>query len=253
MSHGRHARSSPPILLIVALTIALAPALAGGWMLWPGDDAGSSDVAFGSSASSGAAAPWPSTTVAGTSARGGRTDSPTAAEAAWWTGCQHQLTTGDALLSAQRDAATHWGQHVGAQTALDAKRITPAQAKKQWAASKAFGPSDLAASSAAETAYRAAGRSCRTPATAVAESRSEAAEACSTFAAGQARTIGLGRTVVKQWSTHLDMMARKAEINHEEYMTTWTGMVKAAQPPLTALDSAARSLGAAPECGPPAG
>ena len=173
---------------------------------------------------------------------------PAAAEEAWWTGCRQQITTGGALLSAQRTAAMHWAQHVAAQTSFDAKKITAAQAKAQWAASKAFGPADMAASAAAETAYRAAASACGTPARAVDPARMAAAHACSTFATKQAGAIGHGRAVVAQWAAHLDMMGHKADMTGRQYMAKWTAMVRAAAVPLAAFFAAAKAVGTAPSC-----
>jgi hypothetical protein len=161
---------------------------------------------------------------------------------AWWTGCRQQITTGGALLSAQRTAAMHWAQHVAAQTSFDAKKITAAQAKAQWAASKAFGPADMAASAAAETAYRAAASACGTSARAVDPARLAAAHACSTFATKQAGAIGLGRAVVAQWAAHLDMMGHKADMTEQQYMAKWTAMVQAAAVPLAAFFAAAKAV-----------
>jgi hypothetical protein len=248
MPDGRHKQSSRRSVAIVVLIIAVVLALSGiSWLTGQApQEASSSQATSMPTSTSPSARAAPSTL--GSPSSSGQTGSSAAAEEAWWTGCRQQITTGGALLSAQRTAAMHWAQHVAAQTSFDAKKITAAQAKAQWAASKAFGPADMAASAAAETAYRAAASACGTPARAVDPARMAAAHACSTFATKQAGAIGLGRAVVAQWAAHLDMMGHKADMTEQQYMAKWTAMVQAAAVPLAAFFAAAKAVGTAPSC-----
>ena len=248
MPDGRHKQSSRRSVVIVVLIIAVVLAL-GGITLLTGQaqqEASPSQATSMPTSTSPSARAAPSTS--GSPSSSGQTGSSTAAEAAWWTGCRQQITTGGALLSAQRTAAMHWAQHVAAQTSFDAKKITAAQAKAQWAASKAFGPADMAASAAAETADRAAASACGTPARAVDPARMAAGHACSTFATKQAGAIGLRRAVVAQWAAHLDMMAHKADMTQQQYTAKWISMVQAAAVPLAAFFAAAKAVGTTPSC-----
>jgi hypothetical protein len=248
MPDGRHKQSLRRSVVIVVLIIPVVLALGGiSWLSGRAQQEASSSQATSMPTSTSPSARAAPSTFGSTSSSG-QTGSVTAAEATWWTGCRRRISTGRALLSAQRTAATHWAQHVGAQTSFDAKKITAAQAKAQWAASKAFGPADMAASAAAETAYRAAASACGTPARAVDPARMAAARACSTFATQQARAIGLGRAVVAQWAAHLDMMGHKADMTQQQYMAKWTAMVQAAAVPLAAFFAAAKAVGTVPSC-----
>lgn len=259
MAFGRHTESSRRrlIITIVALAVALTPAAIGLWMLRPGQQATSSDKTL-AAATAAARSADPSVTVAGSEAggnqAGGNQDDaePTPAEVSWWAACQKQVSTGTALIAAQGDAATHWGEHVDAQQDLDAKQITGTEAKARWAASKAFGPEDAANAATAQTAHRAAGSGCGDPPASADRTRQAQAVACSAWAAEQTRVIERGDVVVDQWAAHLDMMGRKGEMDTGTYLDMWTEMVDGAVTPLAAFEDAEGALGAPSVCTPPA-
>jgi hypothetical protein len=257
MAFGRHTESSRRrlIITIAAFVVALTPAAVGLWMIRPGQQTTPSESTL-AAATAATQAAKPSVTVAGEAA-GGQADTQdgaelTPAEVTWWAACQKQESTGTALVAAQGEAATHWGEHVAAQQDLDARKITGEQAKARWAASKVFGPADVANAAAAAKAHQDAGTGCGDPPPSPDPTRQAQAVACSGWVTEQARVIERGEVVVNQWAAHLDMMGRKGEMDTGRYLGMWREMVDGAVIPLAAFEDAEGALGAASACTPPA-
>jgi hypothetical protein len=166
------------------------------------------------------------------------------------TACRQELALADAVATAGDASSRDWGMHVGAQVQLDQGRISVAQTKAMWAASKKRGPADVRAFARALTAWQPAAGGCRSLAAvshAASPVRSRAAACLSRSAAARA-AVAAGTEVDTQWSAHLDMMANKPHTDGASYSRRWLQMVRDAQGPLKAYEQARRRLAAAPRC-----
>ncbi|MDF8263796.1 hypothetical protein [Luteipulveratus flavus] len=260
---GRHAASGSgrrwlvPALLTIAVLL-LAVGAAAGLGLWDGDDssgqgapttisppASTSAVVPSSSAGASPTAGTSSTTIPSPGAATSSTSGPSPVAAI--DACRGEVGAGTALARAAASSAAHYGTHTQAQLAVDAGRISEATAKQRWADSKKLGPSDVSAFAAADRTYTSRSGACGRVPTGTA-----GANGCRSRASALADLARTARPINSGWSHHLDMMKSKphdeAGRDFSSYMTTWRGMVRAAQPELAAYSRASAALAKAPTC-----
>ncbi|KNX37599.1 hypothetical protein VV01_11300 [Luteipulveratus halotolerans] len=165
--------------------------------------------------------------------------------------CTAEVKAGEAVAAAARPAAAHWRTHTSSQVLVDAGKISEAEAKKRWAASKKLGPTDVSTFTKADAAYRPTAGACARMG-AVSGVDAAAAKACARRASALAPVAAAGRPIVASWSHHLEMMKSKP---HDEggadfgaYMTMWRSMVKQAGSQLSGYGKADKALDKAATC-----
>ncbi|WP_157063540.1 hypothetical protein [Luteipulveratus mongoliensis] len=166
--------------------------------------------------------------------------------------CRDEVRAGEAVASAGASSATHWRTHTQAQVLVDAGKIDVKESKARWAASKKFGPSDVANFGKADAAYQPKAGACeRMGQVSVARNAAPAA-ACAKRANALADVARAARPITASWEHHQQMMKTKphdeAGAAFGDYMGMWQGMVKGATPQLKAYDAAADALAKTPAC-----
>ncbi|KNX38252.1 hypothetical protein VV01_15630 [Luteipulveratus halotolerans] len=161
--------------------------------------------------------------------------------------CQAEVRAGGRLASAAASSAEQYRTHTRAQVDVDAGRISAKTAARRWADSKKFGPRDVHEFASADRAYTAVAGTCERL-----QGSSGTQQACKAHARALGQAARTARPVNNGWAHHLEMMKSKphdeAAKTFAEYMATWRGMVKDAGPQLSAYDTAAKDLAAAPRC-----
>jgi hypothetical protein len=159
--------------------------------------------------------------------------------------CTAEVTSMAAVVSATRIAASHWREHVQAQTDLAAGKNTEADTKAIWKRTRLAGPADTARLDAATSAQLKTQGSCAKPTGA-------AATACRQRMAALDAAATAGRAAAGDWARHLAMMAAHASGDfgpvHAQQM--WIEAWRAAPKNLDAFARADAALSKAPTCPP---
>lgn len=173
-------------------------------------------------------------------------DSNAEAVAAARTACVAQVKAAEGVAAAAKNSALHWKQHTDAFLDKNSGKISAAETKKRYAASKAFGLADEKAMASSTKALQATGAACADAAKEAAEDAT--VKACTTRLAALDKVRTTGTTVQNEWSAHMRMMANKAHTEFGAYHDKWLDAVKAAQKSVPAYNAAAEGVSKAPAC-----
>jgi hypothetical protein len=253
MSRAKRAVGRRKKLLVPAIGISGAAVVAGVAMaaqLRTDNDQGASPVPTTSAVRTQQTPSAAPTTSAGqtqqTPSAAPTTKSTSAAQAAAEVvrACTAEMRSTEAMVGAVRVAATHWREHVQAQTDLTAGKNTTATTTAIWKRTRLAGPGDITRVSLA-TANLKKQAGC-------ARLRGPAATSCSQRKAAMEVAITTGRAAAQDWSNHLSMMAAHASGNfgsiHAQQL--WIDQWRAAPKNLDAFARAAAALSKAPACAP---
>jgi hypothetical protein len=244
---ARRAKAQPTRVIIpLAVAAALALLVAGLFAVvkfWP--DATTAGPQAESSTTA-AESQGPSTAVSSPSV----TTSPasTAAQQAL-EACQAKVRAADEVIKQGTTGVEHWAGHIQAQKDGDAGKISPAQMKKQFKATRLKGPGDLKRYDEARSAYQDLEGSCEE----VQESDSVVAAAladCDERSKAQKPLMTATNAAMKDWRAHLTFMQRNAV--HQagtpsEALATWLRQYNAAPKNINAFEKATDSFDA-PSC-----
>ncbi|WP_344112852.1 hypothetical protein [Kribbella alba] len=158
--------------------------------------------------------------------------------------CTAEMRSTEAMVGAVRIAATHWREHVQAQTDLIAGKNTTATTTAIWKRTRLAGPGDITRVSLA-TANLKNQAGC-------AKLRGPAATSCSQRKAAMEVAITTGRAAAQDWANHLSMMAAHAsgDLGAIHAQQRWIDQWRAAPKNLDAFAQAAAALSKAPGCAP---
>ena len=238
MVQARRAKAQPT-RVIIPLAVAAALALLVGGLFavvkfWP--DATTAGPQAESSTTA-AESQGPSTAVSSPSV----TTSPasTAAQQAL-EACQAKVRAADEVIKQGTTGVEHWAGHIQAQKDGDAGKISPAQMKKQFKATRLKGPGDLKRYDEARSAYQDLEGSCEE----VQESDSVVAAAladCDERSKAQKPLMAATNAGMKDWRAHLTFMQRNAV--HQagtpsQALETWLSQYEAAPKNIEAFEKA---------------
>jgi hypothetical protein len=244
---ARRAKAQPT-RVIIPLAVAAALALLVGGLFavvkfWP--DATTAGPQAESSTTA-AESQGPSTAVSSPSV----TTSPasTAAQQAL-EACQAKVRAADEVIKQGTTGVEHWAGHIQAQKDGDAGKISPAQMKKQFKATRLKGPGDLKRYDEARSAYQDLEGSCEE----VQESDSVVAAAladCDERSKAQKPLMAATNAGMKDWRAHLTFMQRNAV--HQagtpsQALQSWLSQYEAAPKNIEAFEKAADDFDA-PGC-----
>jgi hypothetical protein len=236
-----------PARVIIPLAVAAA-LLVGGLFaavkFWPdattaGPQAESSTIRESQDPSTAVSSPSPSVTTS---------PANTAAQQAL-EACQAKVRAADEVIKQGTTGVEHWAGHIQAQKDGDAGKISPAQMKKQFKATRLKGPGDLERYDEARSAYQNLEGSCEE----VQESDSVVAAAladCNERSKAQKPLMAATNAGMKDWRAHLTFMQRNAV--HQagtpsQALQTWLSQYEAAPKNLKAFEKATDNFDA-PSC-----
>jgi hypothetical protein len=159
--------------------------------------------------------------------------------------CTVEVTSTEAVVGATRIAASHWHEHVQAQTDLFAGKNTEADTKAIWKRTRLAGPADTARLGAATSAQLKTQGSC-------VRLTGPAATACRQRMAALDAAATAGRAAAGDWARHLAMMAAHASgaFGPVHAQQVWIEAWRAAPKNLDAFARADAALSEAPTCPP---
>jgi hypothetical protein len=163
--------------------------------------------------------------------------------------CQAKVRAADEVIKQGTTGVEHWAGHIQAQKDGDAGKISPAQMKKQFKATRLKGPGDLQRYDEARSAYQNLEGSCEE----VQESDSVVAAAladCDERSKAQKPLMAATNAGMKDWRAHLTFMQRNAV--HQagtpsQALETWLSQYEAAPKNIEAFEKAADDFDA-PSC-----
>ncbi|MEO7060080.1 MAG: hypothetical protein ABI083_10190 [Lapillicoccus sp.] len=200
----------------------------------------------------------PRTSRAGTSSAPTGSGSPTSASAtttsaavsAALIACVRKQAAAASVVSAATTGAADWNEHVMGQTDLEAgSRSLAAVMSDMWGPSRAAGPMDVAAFTAAKASYDALPLC--TAGAAIAGSPTSARLARCVAQQGSLDTyLSAATAVMTDWDGHLQAMARHAagQVSSAAAQEDWLRRWKAAPDHLRPYAAAAAALTSAPVC-----
>jgi hypothetical protein len=158
--------------------------------------------------------------------------------------CVAEVRTAEAVVVAARIAASHWREHVQAQTDLIAGKNTDAETKAIWKRTRLAGPADMARWDAATAQLQTQGGCARLA--------GRAATTCSQRSAALDAAAIAGRATAKDWGNHLAMMTAHGagDFGAIHAQQLWIDQWKAAPKNLDAFAQADAALSKAPACRP---
>ena len=154
--------------------------------------------------------------------------------------CQAKVRAADEVIKEGTTGVEHWAGHIQAQKDGDAGKISPAQMKKQFKATRLKGPGDLQRYDEARSAYQNLEGSCEE----VQESDSVVAAAladCDERSKAQKPLMAATNAGMKDWRAHLTFMQRNAV--HQagtpsQALQTWLSQYEAAPKNIEAFEKA---------------
>jgi len=163
--------------------------------------------------------------------------------------CQAKVRAADEVIKEGTTGVEHWAGHIQAQKDGDAGKISPAQMKKQFKATRLKGPGDLQRYDEARSAYQNLEGSCE----GVQESDSVVAAAladCDERSKAQKPLMAATNAGMKDWRAHLTFMQRNAV--HQagtpsQALDTWLRQYEAAPKNIRAFENATDDFDA-PNC-----
>ncbi|WP_353951344.1 hypothetical protein V6K52_17150 [Knoellia sp. S7-12] len=209
------------------------------------DDGATAKAAPSTSTSVTATATASPTTTPSTSPSASTPD-PSAASDEARAACVAQVGAAEKLATAVAGSALHWKQHTDAYLDRIDRRISLAETKRIYAASRAHGLADEKAVAATTKAFTATGAACVEATTVL--PNDAAVGACSTRLAALDGVRTTGTTVQDQWSVHMRMMAGKAHTETGLYHERWVKAVNSSRTSLAAYAKAAAAVAKAPAC-----
>jgi hypothetical protein len=163
--------------------------------------------------------------------------------------CQAKVRAADEVIKQGATGVEHWAGHIQAQKDGNAGKISPAQMKKQFKATRLKGPGDLKRYDEARSAYQDLEGSCEE----VQESDSVVAAAladCDERSKAQKPLMAATDAGMKDWRAHLTFMQRNAlhqAGTPSEALQTWLNQYEAAPKNLKAFEKATANFDA-PSC-----
>ena len=248
---GKHSNSGPtrrPVLVGVGAAVLVAAAVYGVSQLaaWGGAPPGAG--AASPSASISVVQPSVSTTSPSPTTT---TPAGEVAAVAELAGCVARGQAAQPVVAAATTGATHWRDHVQAQTDVTAGRRSLIDVKTTtWADTRRAGPLDTMAFTQAMQGYSAA-TGCAASATIPAEGglRTKLV-ACAARQSALDGYIAAATAVMTDWQTHLDEMSQHSsgQMNSAQAQQNWLRDWQNAPAHLTPFAASEVALAAAPEC-----
>jgi len=249
---GKHSNSGPtrrPVVVGVGAAVLVAAAVYG-----------VSQLAASGGAPPGAGAASPSASISVVQPSVSRTSpSPTttttpageAAAVAELAGCVARGQAAQPVVAAATTGATHWRDHVQAQTDVTAGRRSLIDVKTTtWADTRRAGPLDAMAFTQAMQGYSAA-TGCAAAATIPAEGglRTKLV-ACAARQSALDGYVAAATEVMTDWKTHLDEMSQHSagQVNSAQAQQNWLRGWQNAPAHLTPFAASEVALAAAPQC-----
>lgn len=250
---GKHSNSGPtrgPVLVGVGAAVLVAAAVYGVSQFAASGGATPGAGATSPSASISVAQPSVSTTSPAPTT----TTTPAAGEAAAvaeLAGCVARGQAAQPVVAAATTGATHWRDHVQAQTDVTAGRRSLNDVKTTtWADTRRAGPLDVMAFAQAMQGYSAA-TGCAAAATIPAENalRTKLVD-CAARQSALDGYVAAATAVMTDWKSHLDEMSQHSagQVNPAEAQQNWMRDWQNASVHLTPFAASEVALAAAPQC-----
>lgn len=165
--------------------------------------------------------------------------------------CRDAIEAAEVVVNAARTGVDHWAAHVQARTDLLAGKITEAEMRTTWKATRLAGPEDLAALAEAGKAMEPQAEACAhvEPSSVPAE-LSEAVNRCLERGEAAETAVEAGRGAVADWESHLEDMARFADGDFDaaQAQHLWVVAWEKAPANIDAFRVADKALQGAPAC-----
>jgi hypothetical protein len=159
--------------------------------------------------------------------------------------CQQRVAAADQVLREAKVGIGHWGEHVQAQTDLNAGKITGEEMGAIFTRTRLAGPADLRRYSDARQSYVRAESTC-SPVEGSPAGIKKALARCDKRADAQKPVLAAAEDGMGDWSRHLADMASRQQYRHNaqfHWLQTW----RAAPPHINAWQRSLKEMDA-PSC-----
>lgn len=157
------------------------------------------------------------------------------------------MAQADDLLAAEKAGVGHWAEHVQAQTAANADRITVDEMNAIFTRTRLAGRDDQDRYDEAVTGYADADGSCAAVAGASQQDAAALARCRDRFDEQQP-VLQAGDAAMADWRSHLAAMTRSRTHHLDDAEEIWINAWRAAPPHLRAYENAIATFRDAPDC-----
>ncbi len=161
--------------------------------------------------------------------------------------CRQRVDRADTVLAAAKTGATHWAEHVQAQTDANDGRITVAEMNAIFARTRLAGPDDQDHYRKALSAYEDDDGSCSSV-DGASTKEAAALSSCRDRRDAQRPVLKAAAPAMADWKSHLAAMTRSRMHHMDDAEQIWVDAWRAAPPHIKAYEKAADAFGGAPDC-----
>lgn len=176
------------------------------------------------------------------------TDAPATDDVAGIAACARAAVRADAAVDAARTSLGNWKTHYGAQIAFDRGEIDGAEAKRRWTVSKEPAQRNIDAFVAADAAVSDDDPCGALQVDEIADRERRRVRRCATRTAAASDVVAATGPALKDWRTHLRMMATKDEYTIDEYLRIWRRAVADAPGAMDDFDAAVAAYEDTADC-----